>query len=101
MADRIIAFVEKNFKEHIYEQLRQSNQAFAQKNNCFDSYKQFFDHNKKIVENLNCGDIEFLLKLTEEITDGHILQADSEHFIGRKTITFYFDKMGKLILINN
>lgn len=94
MTEKIIEFVEKHFKEYIYEKLRLSTE------NSYDSYSQFIDHNKKTIETLNCRDVEFLLRLIEEISAGHILQADSEHFVGRKITLFYFDKSSNLILIH-
>lgn len=95
MSDRIIAFIEKTFKAHIYEKLRKCDPE-----NGFESYEHFINHNKQMVENLNYRDLEFLLKLIEEIENGTIFHADTEHFASMKTSFIYFDKNQKLILVN-
>ena len=67
---------------------------------CSESYEQFVARNRKVIEDLNTEGIVFYTSLFKALQNDEISTMDMEHCCAFDADSVYFDKNGKLVIVN-
>ena len=95
--DTIIDFFEETFFDSAFGRMVDINEDFGYEE---DDKDKFIKYNKNIIKKLSKDDINFLLLLIKKIKKEEVELCDEESCISFVAYTFYYNKEGKLVIVN-